>query len=139
MPRRTLQRGIVDLDKLMNWWSALRNASKKNVIIVQHKRDRDALLRLNCLNVIYVFKPMEDFVDMVWMMQKPVIILYDGTRPADKAAQKLKSLLQQRKVKVNTRFMKLVYEMKDRTVAGVWKTIKRNAGSIRVQKDLPLR
>lgn len=139
MPRRTVQRGLVDLDKILNWWSALKNASKKNAIIVQHKRDSTALLGLNCLNVTYFKKPIEDFVDMVYMKQKPVIILYDGTRPGDSAAQKLKSLLQQRKIKVNMRFMKLVYEMKDRTVAGVWKTIKSNAGSLRVQKDLPLR
>lgn len=138
MPRRTKPQGKINLDKIMNWWKALKNASKNNIIITQHKRDKEALLRLNCLNVIYALKPIEDFVDMVYTLQKPVILLFDADRKGNKAAEKLKSLLQQRKVKVNMRFRKLLYESKDRTIAGIWKTIKRNAGSIRVQKDLPL-
>jgi len=138
VPRRTNPKNIPDLDKIINWWKTLKKASLKNIIIVQRKRDSKALLNLRCKNVIYETKPLEDFIEKVYNKQKPVILLYDGTRPGDKAAEKIKSLLQQRKIKVNTRFRKLLYTFKDRTIAGIWKTIKRNAGSIRVQKELPL-
>ncbi|MBW3016151.1 hypothetical protein KY309_00895 [Candidatus Woesearchaeota archaeon] len=135
---RIASSSVGELDKLMHWIDHVKKASKKYMIVCQNKKVRDILRSFKCKNVLYVMEPLVDFVDLVVWTEKPVILLFDGDRNSNKKCVKLKSLLQQRGVKVNMGFRKIIFLQKDRTFAGLLKTIKSLAGSERVRRGLPV-
>lgn len=137
MPR-IASSSVGDLDKLVHWMAHVKKASKKFMIVCQHKKVRDVLRSFKCRNVLYMMEPLVDFVDLVVWTEKPVILLFDGDRNSNSKFMKLKSLLQQRGVKVNTGFRKIIFLQKDRTFAGLMKTVHQLAGSERVHAGLPV-
>jgi 5S rRNA maturation endonuclease (ribonuclease M5) len=128
---------VGDIDKLIHWMQHIKNASKKHLIVCQTKKGRDILKSLKCKNVVYPMDPIEDFVDAITYAEKPVILLYDGDRKSNEKCIRIKSLLQQRGVKVNMGFRKIIFLLKDRTFAGMLKDLHRQAGSERVHSGLP--
>jgi len=137
MAARNNSSKVGDIDKLLHWMKHIKNASKKYLIICQHKKDRDVLKSLKCKNVVYPMDPVEDFVDAIIYTEKPVILLYDGDRKSNQKCIKIKSLLQQHGVKVNMGFRKIIFLLQDRTFAGLLKDLHRQAGSERVHSGLP--
>ncbi|MEM3154722.1 MAG: hypothetical protein QW165_04120, partial [Candidatus Woesearchaeota archaeon] len=129
---------VGDIDKLIHWMQHIKRASRKFTIVCQHKKGRDILRSLKCKNVVYSLEPLEDFADLVSGYNRPVILLYDGDRKSNQKCIKLKSLLQQRGVKVNMGFRKIIFLLKDRTFAGILKDLHRQAGSERVHSGLPV-
>ena len=136
MPRKNYSK-VGDIDKLIHWMQHIKNASKKHLIVCQHKKDRDVLKSLKCKNVVYPMDPVEDFVDAIIYTEKPVILLYDGDRNSNTKYAKIKSLLQQRGVKINSGFRKIIFLQKGRTFSGLLKDLHRMAGSERVHAGLP--
>lgn len=130
MPRKNTAR-LSNLEKYNNWIKTLRNASKKHLIVCQHKRDKTALKTLGCKNVVHEFQPFVDFVDWIAATGKPVVLLYNTDRNSNAKAEKLLTTLRQHGVKVNPRFRKLLYVEPNRTVSGVLKAIARLAGTER--------
>ncbi|VVB80828.1 Uncharacterised protein [uncultured archaeon] len=137
MPRMLTSK-VGDIDKLVHWMDHVRKASKKFLIVCQHKKDRDFMRSLKCKNVLYVMEPMVDFVDLVVWTEKPVILLFDGDRNSNSKFMKLKSFLQQRGVKVNTGFRKIIFTMPCRSFSGLLKYLHQLAGSERVHSGLPV-
>ncbi|RMD58195.1 hypothetical protein D6825_01640, partial [Candidatus Woesearchaeota archaeon] len=119
------------LDKIFNWLEKLNHASKTHAIVCEHKKARDILKESKMKNVYYPLEPLEDFVDLLAGLEKPIILLYDPNAKSNRKCEKLKALLQQRKVRVNTRFRKLLYTTQMDT-AGLLKHIRRLAGSPRI-------
>jgi len=137
MPRK-LSSSVGELDKLIHWMDHIKNASKKCMVVTQHKKDRDVLKSIGCKNVIYPTKPESVFVQKIIDFEKPCILLFDGDRKSNSKCQKLRSLLEQNGIKVNTRFRKIMFTQASKTVAGLVKHIHRLAGSERVHRGLPV-
>ena len=137
MPRRAYST-IGDIDKLVHWMDHIRKASKKYLIVCQHKKDRDVMKSLKCKNVVYPMEPVEDFVDAIIYTEKPVILLYDGDRNSNAKCIKLKGLLQQHGVKINMGFRKIIFMQKSRTFSGLLKHLHSLAGTERIHSGLPV-
>ena len=137
MPRRLTSK-VGNLDKLIHWMDHVRKASKKFLIVCQHKKDRDVMRSLKCKNVVYPLEPFEDFVDMIVSAEKPVILLFDGDRNSNSKCEKLRGVLQQRGVKVNTGFRKIIFTQSCRSFSGFLKHVHSVAGSERVHSGLPV-
>lgn len=135
MPRKNYAQPD-NLQKYLNWLKALKNASSTHWIVCQTKRDRDGLRMLGVRNVYYPLDPFVDFVDILSSANKPIILLYNTDRRSNQKYERLRGLLQQRKVKVNPRFRKILFVQKNRTVRGIINEIHRLAGSDRVHKGL---
>jgi len=135
MPRRSYST-IGEVDKLVHWMDHIRKASKKFTIVCQNKKVRDVLRSLECRNIVYPLEPVEDFVDMVASYERPVILLYDGDRNSNAKYMKMKSLLQQHGVKINSGFRKIIFAQKSRTFGGLLKDLATLSGSERVRSSL---
>ncbi len=135
MPRRSYST-IGDVDKLVHWMDHIRKASKKFTIVCQNKKVRDVLRSLKCKNIVYPLEPVEDFVDMVASYERPVILLYDGDRHSNTKYMKMKSLLQQHGVKINSGFRKIIFTQKSRNFGGFLKNLSVVSGSERVRSSL---
>ena len=137
MPRKNFSK-VGDLDKCIHWIQHLRNASKKYLIVTQHKKDRDVLKSFKCKNVVYPMEPYEDFVDAIIITGKPVILLFNVDRPSNSKCAKLRALLQQNGVKVNTGFRKILFVEKTDSISGLLKMIHQMAGGERIHSGLPV-
>lgn len=137
MPRKNYST-IGELDKLMHWIQHLRNASKKYLIVTQHKKDRDVLKSFKCKNVVYPMEPYVDFVDAIIVSGKPVVLLFNVDRQSNSKCEKLRAILQQNGVKVNTGFRKILFVEKTDTVSGLLKMIHQMAGGERIHSGLPV-
>ena len=137
VPRKNFST-IGNVDKIVHWMDHLRKASKKFTIVCQHKKDRDFLKSFKCKNVVYPLEPVEDFIDIVVSMERPVILLYDGDRNSNSKYMKIKSLLQQHGVKINSGFRKIIFTQKARTFSGLLKYLHQLAGTERIHAGLPV-
>ncbi len=135
MPRKSYST-IGGVDKLIHWMDHIRKASKKFTIVCQNKKTRDVLRSLKCKNVVYPLEPVEDFVDMIASYERPAILLYDGDRNSNSKYMKIKSLLQQHGVKINSGFRKIIFAQKSRSFSGLLKDLSSMSGSERVRSSL---
>ena len=135
MPRRSYST-IGEVDKLVHWMDHIRKASKKFTIVCQNKKTRDVLRSLKCKNVVYPLEPVEDFVDMIASYDRAAILLYDGDRNSNAKYMKIKSLLQQHGVKINSGFRKIIFAQKSRSFSGLLKDLSALSGSERVRSSL---
>jgi hypothetical protein len=85
---------------------------------------------------VYPLEPVEDFVDMVASYERPAILLYNGDRNSNAKYMKIKSLLQQRGVKINSGFRKIVFAQKSRTFSSLLKDLAALSGSERVRSSM---
>lgn len=135
MPRKDYST-IGNVDKLVHWMDHIKKASKKFTIVCQNKKGRDVLRSLGCKNVVYPLEPVEDFVDMIASYERPAILLYDGDRNSNSKYMKIKSLLQQHGVKINSGFRKIIFAQKSRSFSGLLKDLSAMSGSERVRSSL---
>jgi len=136
MPR-ILSSKVGRIDKLIHWMQHVKHASKKCMVVVQHKKARDFLKSFGCKNVVYPIKPESDFIQKLIDKEKECILLFDGDRNSNSKCQKLRAKLESQGVKVNTRFRKIIFTEKTKTFSGLLKYIHAEAGSDRVHKGLP--
>jgi hypothetical protein len=127
---------IGDVDKLVHWMDHIRKASRKFTIVCQTKKARDVLRALKCKNVVYPLEPVEDFVDMVASYGRSAILLYDGDRNSNAKYMKIKTLLQQHGVKINSGFRKIIFAQKSRSFSALLKDLSAMSGSERVRSSL---
>ncbi len=137
MPRNITSK-VGNLDKLVHWMQHIKRASRKCMVVAQHKKDRDVLKSLGCKNVVYYKEPEADFIQSLVDREKECILLFDGDRPSNVKCERMRSELQQQGVKVNTRFRKIIFTQKAKTFSGLLKHIHMVAGSERVHSGLPV-
>lgn len=137
MPRNVTSK-VGKLDKLVHWMDHVRKASKKCMVVTQHKKDRDVMKSLGCKNVVYWKEPEVDFIQSLVDTEKECILLFDGDRPSNSKCEKLRAKLQQNGVKVNTRFRKIIFTESAKTFSGLLKHVHQVAGSERVHLGLPV-
>ena len=137
MPRNVTSK-VGNLDKLLHWAQHVARASKKCMVVAQHKRDRDVLKALGCKNVVYTQEPESDFIQSLVDKEKECILLFNGDRPSNSKCEKLRAKLQQQGVKVNTRFRKIIFTQSEKTFSGLLKHLHKIAGGERVHSGLPV-
>ncbi len=137
MPRNITSK-VGELDKLVHWMQHVQKASKKCMVVAQNKKERDVLKSLGCKNVVYPTQPDTDFVQRLVDSEKECILLFDGDRKSNSKCQKLRGVLEQQGVKVNTRFRKIIFTEKTKSFAGILKYVHQLAGSERVHSGLPV-
>ena len=127
MPRKVHKTHSRGLDKLQNWLKTLTNASKDRIVIVEHKRDAERISFLGVKNVNW-YRSREPEYKMVERLQKAnkeCILLFDTDRPSNSKCEKLKALLQQNGVKVNTRFRKVIFTSEFNELSGLISYLKK--------------
>jgi 5S rRNA maturation endonuclease (ribonuclease M5) len=137
MPRNITSK-VGELDKLVHWMQHVKNASKKCMVVTQHKKDRDVLKSLGCKNVVYPKEPEADFILSLVDREKECILLFDADRQSNSKCQKLRAKLEQQGLKVNTRFRKILFTEKSKTMSGILKYVHQLAGSERKHAGLPV-
>ena len=137
MPRNVTSK-VGELDKLIHWVQHLCNASRKCMVVTQHKKERDVLKSLGCKNVVYSKEPESDFIQSLVDREKECILLFDGDRHSNSQCQKLRAKLEQQGLKVNTRFRKIIFTSKTNTFDGLLKYAHQVAGSERKHSCLPV-
>ncbi len=137
MPRNITSK-VGNLDKLVHWAQHVARASKKCMIVAQHKKDRDVLKTLGCKNVVYPKEPESDFIQSLVDKEKECILLFNGDRQSNAKCEKLRAKLQQQGVKVNTRFRKIIFTQSEKTFSGLLKHLHKIAGGERVHLGLPV-
>lgn len=137
MPRNITSK-VGRLDKLVHWMDHVRKASKKCMVVAQHKSDRDMLKSVGCKNVVYYKEPEADFIQSLVDKEKECILLFNGDRPSNAKCQRIRSELEQQGVKVNTRFRKIIFTESAKTFSGLLKHIHQLAGGERVHLGLPV-
>lgn len=130
---------LSDLEKYISWIEKLKNASKTHVIVCQTKRDATVLEIFGCKNVMFPKGKEQDFVYKIVKKKKPVVLLYNTDRKSNEKHERLRSILQEYGVEVNSRFRKLLFTEKNRTVSGVLNMMHRLAGSFsRIRPVIPV-
>ena len=137
MPRNITSK-VGRIDKLVHWMDHVRKASKKCMVVAQHKKDRDFLKSLGCKNVVYYKEPEVDFIQSLVDTEKECILLFNGDRPSNKKCQRIRSELEQQGVKVNTRFRKIIFTEKTKSFSGLLKYVHQRAGTERIHAGLPV-
>jgi 5S rRNA maturation endonuclease (ribonuclease M5) len=108
-----------ELDKYISWIEHLRNASKEKIILVEHKQDKDELERLSMENVIYLTEPYYKIVEEIAASGKECVLLFGHNKNSSELCERIKAMLQENGVEVNTRFRKLLLSSELREVRGL--------------------
>lgn len=124
MGRKVLDIGL--LDKMMDWLSHLRKASADRIVLVQNKADADKLSELGVRNLVFYAEPEFKLIERIAESGKECILLFDTDRPSNERAERLRSLLQEHGVKVNTRFRKVLFSTELKDVAGITAYLKKH-------------
>ena len=114
-----------ELDKLNSWVENLKEASETKTILVEGKNDKKALEIFDIKNVFYLKGPLFKNVETIASKSKECILLMDLDAEGRKLHAKLLTDLQANGVKVNTRFRKLLFAKKIRTIEAIPKHIER--------------
>ena len=117
--------GVTELDKFHSWIEHLKNASKTKVILVEGKNDKKALESFKIKNIIYLKDSLYKVVEDIAETGKECILLVDLDAEGRKLHARLLNDLQANGVKVNTRFRKLLFTTRIRTIEAIPKYIER--------------
>ena len=109
------------MDLYPNWLDNLRRASEFATVFVQHKHDADVLKSLDIKNVYYYQEPEFKIIEAIVEMGKECILLFDVNRPSNELCERMKSELEQRGVKVNPRFRKVLFTAQFKELGGLLK------------------
>lgn len=118
-------KGETELDKFHSWIEHLKNASETKVILVEGKNDKKALESFKIKNIIYLKDSLYKVVEDIAETGKQCILLVDLDAEGRKLHARLLSDLQANGVKVNTRFRKLLFTTRIRTIEAIPKYIER--------------
>ena len=84
----------MEFDDLKDWAEKLKDLSQTYPVLVEGKRDRDALLRLGISNVITLGgKRIADLPDILEGSWRGAILLYDLDKQGDRIEEKVKRVL----------------------------------------------
>lgn len=119
-------RGESELDKFHSWIENLKNASETKVILVEGKNDKKALESFEIKNVYSLRGALFQTVEKIASLGKECILLVDLDAEGRKLHARLLTDLQANGVKVNTKFRKLLFATKIRTIEAIPKHIERH-------------
>ncbi|MEM4282587.1 MAG: hypothetical protein QXU88_01155 [Candidatus Woesearchaeota archaeon] len=117
--RKPQPKGEEEIHKFTEWLQHLANASRDRIVLVQHKSDADILSSLQIKNVYFYTKPEFGLLSKIIESGKECILIFDVNKNSNKLAERIKSELQQRGVKVNTRFRKILFTSKFKELSGI--------------------
>ncbi len=123
MPRKTMPAGECPDDKMLNWLTVLRNASKERVVVVQHKRDAAVLQSLGVMNVCYEQEPEFRTIESLVNSGRECLLVYDATHAGNTACARMRSKLEHRGVKVSTRMRKILFTAGCKELGGFLKYV----------------
>ena len=118
MPRKSTPSNAPSLDKINNWIKVLRRASVTRTLLVQHKRDADVLRSLHVQNIYYEQEPEFKVIEALVDLGKECILLYDANRAGNTACARMRSKLEHRGVKINTRMRKILFTTNIKELGG---------------------
>jgi len=133
------RRDSLEIDMFSDWIDHIKNASKKNYVLVSNKRAKDTLEYLGIKNVLYLtnYQPRTDLYELIIQKPKDVILLLDVDKKSNSEAHKVKTQLEKIGAKVNTRFRKVILTSEFRTIAGLRKYLHKHvANSLRKHKGV---
>ena len=116
-----------ELDRFHSWIENLKDASETKVILVEGKNDKKALESFKINNVYSLRGALFQTVEKIASLGKDCILLMDLDAEGRKLHAKLLTDLQKNGVKVNTRFRKLLFATKIRTIEAIPKYIERQS------------
>ena len=116
-----------ELDKFHSWIENLKEASETNIILVEGKKDKNALESFKIKNVYSLRGALFQTIEKIASLGKDCILLMDLDAEGRKLHAKLLTGLQANGVKVNTRFRKLLFATKIRTIEAIPKYIERQS------------
>ncbi|MBI2109710.1 toprim domain-containing protein [Candidatus Woesearchaeota archaeon] len=106
------------MQSIEEWTQELKTSDK--LIIVEGKKDKKALEELGITNLITISKPLYEVVEQISDKTKEIIILTDMDPEGRKLYSKLKTQLQKRKIKIDTKFREfLIRETKLTNIEGL--------------------
>ncbi len=109
------------MKNLFEWIEELKDSKK--LIIVEGKKDKKALEKLDIKNIKFVKGPLYKFIESI--RQKEVILLLDLDKEGKKLYAKLKLGLQKRGIKINYKFRKFLFKTRLSQIEGINNYIKR--------------
>ncbi len=124
-----------ELDKFKNWLNNLKKASQKEIVLVDCKSDKDELESFAVENVVLLDKenPYKT-LDHIAGSGKKCILLTDLNQKGRKLTQQLEAEFEDRGIKFNPGFRKLLFTTKIRTVSAVRRYLHREISTRR--KDI---
>ncbi|MBN2367438.1 toprim domain-containing protein [Candidatus Woesearchaeota archaeon] len=99
---------MTEIQELLDEIDRLRTSC--NLIIVEGKKDRAALSRLEITNIRELNKPIFQEIEDIAQSEKEVVILTDLDKEGKKLYAKLKSGLSERGVKIDDRFRDFLFK-----------------------------
>jgi len=115
-----------ELDKFKNWLNNLRKASQKEIVLVDCKSDKDELESFAVENVILLDKESPyKTLDYIAGSGKKCILLTDLNPRGRKLTQQLEAKFEDKGIKFNPRFRKLLFTTKIRTISALGRYLHR--------------
>lgn len=106
------------MQSLEEWATELKSSNL--LVLVEGKKDKEALELLGITNVITISRPIYQIVELISEITNQVVILTDLDPEGRRLYSKLKHQLQKRKVKVDCRFREfLIRETKLTNIEGL--------------------
>ena len=105
---------------IFEWIEELKNSDK--LIIVEGKKDKKALEKLDIKNIKTIKGPLYKFIESI--KSKEVILLLDLDKEGKKLYKRLKTQLQKRGIKIDHKFREFLFKTRLSQIEGITHYIK---------------
>ncbi len=115
------------IDEIKEHLQELQSSSLDKLVLVEGKKDKIALSKLNIKNIITLTKPLYQIVEYTINNCKQCIILVDLDSEGKKLYHKLKHQLQKYGIKVDDKFRNFLLKQTNLTqIEGLYNYLNRN-------------
>ena len=116
---------FIKMQNIQEWVDEISN--QNSLIIVEGKKDKQALNKLGINNTYSLDKSMHELIDFIIDQDKEVIILTDLDGEGKKLYSKIKNELQRNGIKVNDKYRKFLSRCNLTHIEGLYTYYKNNS------------